>query len=194
MKSYHFRIFFSELVKVAFIQKVRFVSQISQPPKKYIPIYYPELEIWICCLLLLAGNLNFKFRIVIWKTFLEIWRFKKHIALSEKRPPLGLKNSNVTSKRISFQCARLFQIQHTLYCRFIRTEPQLALKWQFSEMCGNQILLDFFFQKQSTLHKNHSEFFSYFFVSYFVKTNVQPELNKQKLCAYISAIQCKMHF
>ena len=26
--------------------------------KKYIPNNYPELEIWICCLLLLAGNLR----------------------------------------------------------------------------------------------------------------------------------------
>ena len=64
-------------VKVAFIQKVRVVFQISKS-KKNIPNYYPELEIWICCLLLLAGNLNFKFRIVIWNIFLEIWRFEKH--------------------------------------------------------------------------------------------------------------------
>jgi hypothetical protein len=32
-------------LKVAFIQKVRFVFQISKSPKKYIPNYYPELEI-----------------------------------------------------------------------------------------------------------------------------------------------------
>ena len=37
----------------------------------------------------LAGNLNFKFRIVFWNIFfLEIWRFKKRIALSEKKLPL----------------------------------------------------------------------------------------------------------
>ena len=36
-----------------------------------------------------AWNLNFKFRIVFWNIFfLEIWRFEKHIALSEKKPPL----------------------------------------------------------------------------------------------------------
>ena len=35
-------------------------------------------------ILLLAGNLNFKFRIVFWK----IWRFEKQIALSERKPPL----------------------------------------------------------------------------------------------------------
>ena len=50
---------------------------------KYIPNYYPELEIWMCCLLLLAGNLNFKFRIVIWNNF--FWRFEKHSAHSEKK-------------------------------------------------------------------------------------------------------------
>ena len=42
-------------------------------------------------LLLLAGNLNFKFRIVFLEYFfLEIWRFEKHIALSEKKPPLQI--------------------------------------------------------------------------------------------------------
>ena len=54
--------------------------------QKNIPKNYPELKIWICCLLILAGNLDFKFRIVIWKFFfLEISRFEKYIALSEKR-------------------------------------------------------------------------------------------------------------
>ena len=37
-------------------------------------------------ILLLAGNLNFKFRIVFWNIF--FWRFEKHIALSEKKPSL----------------------------------------------------------------------------------------------------------
>ena len=36
----------------------------------------------------LAGNLNFKFRIVFWNLFLEILRFEKRIALSEKMPTL----------------------------------------------------------------------------------------------------------
>ena len=54
-----------------------------QISKKNIPNYYPELEIWICCLLLLAVNLNFMFKIVIWNIF--FWRFEKHIALSEKK-------------------------------------------------------------------------------------------------------------
>ena len=71
---------------MAFFQKVRFVFQISKSPKKNIPNYYPELEIWICCLLLLVGNLNFKFRIVFWN--ISFWRFEKWIALSEKKPPL----------------------------------------------------------------------------------------------------------
>ena len=34
----------------------------------------------------MGGNLNFKFRIVIWNIF--FWRFEKRIALSEKKPPL----------------------------------------------------------------------------------------------------------
>ena len=36
---------FKPKVKVAFFQKVRFVFQISQSPKKIIPKNYPELEI-----------------------------------------------------------------------------------------------------------------------------------------------------
>ena len=63
--------------------------KIGHLQNKNIPKNYPELEIWICCLLLLAGNLNFKFRIAFWNIFIfEIGRFKKHIALSEKKPPL----------------------------------------------------------------------------------------------------------
>ena len=53
---------------------------------KNIPNYYPDLEIWICYLLLLVGNLNFKFKIVIWNIF--FLRFEKHIALSEEMKPL----------------------------------------------------------------------------------------------------------
>jgi hypothetical protein len=36
---------FEEALKVVFYQKVRFVFQISQSPKKIIPKNYPELEI-----------------------------------------------------------------------------------------------------------------------------------------------------
>ena len=43
-------------------------------------------------LLLLAGNLNFKLRIVFWNICFEIWRSEKRIALSEKKPPLASKN------------------------------------------------------------------------------------------------------
>ena len=69
-------------LKVAFFQKVRFVFQIS---KKITPNHYPELEIWISCLLWWAGISNFKFRIVIWsKSFLKIWRFEKRTSFSEK--------------------------------------------------------------------------------------------------------------
>ena len=58
--------FYSSGCKDGFIQKVWCVFQI------YItnnPNHYPELEIWISCLLLWAGNSNFKFRIVIWNIY-----------------------------------------------------------------------------------------------------------------------------
>ena len=73
-------------LKVAFFQKVRFIFQISKSPKKITPNHYPELEIWISCLLLWAEISNFKFRIVIWSNL--FWRFEKRISLSEKKPPL----------------------------------------------------------------------------------------------------------
>ena len=57
------------ILKVAFFQKVRFVFQISQSPKKIVPKNYPKLEIWISCLLIWAGISNFKFRIVFWNNF-----------------------------------------------------------------------------------------------------------------------------
>ena len=50
----------------------------SNLQNKNIPNYYSELEIWICCLLLLVGNLNFKFRIVFRNIYFGIWRFEKH--------------------------------------------------------------------------------------------------------------------
>ena len=79
---------FRYLLKVAFFQKVQCVFHIA---KINIPNHYPELEIWISCFLFLAGNLNFKVRIVIWNNFFfDIWRFDKPIALSEKKPPLVL--------------------------------------------------------------------------------------------------------
>ena len=62
--------------------------QISKSPKWK----YSKLLSWAWNLNLLftviGGKLNFKFKIVIWNIFLEIWRFEKHIALSEKKPPL----------------------------------------------------------------------------------------------------------
>ena len=65
---------------------MRFVFQISKPPKKITPNHYPELEISISCLLLWAEISNLKLRIVIWSNFFfEIWRFEKLISLSEKK-------------------------------------------------------------------------------------------------------------
>ena len=47
--------------KGGFFQKVRFVFQISRSPKKkFIPNYYPELEIQPRCLLLMGGNFKFQ--------------------------------------------------------------------------------------------------------------------------------------
>ena len=60
---------------------MRFVFQFSQSPKKIIPKNYPELEIWINCLLIWAGISSFKLRIVfgiiVWeirKTNLTFWK------------------------------------------------------------------------------------------------------------------------
>jgi len=64
------------LFKVVSFHKVRFIFQISKSPKQIIPNHYPDLEIWISCLLW-AGNSKFKFRIVIWNNFfwdLEVWK------------------------------------------------------------------------------------------------------------------------
>ena len=41
---------------------------------------------WNDSIMLWAGILNFKFRIVVWNIFLEIGRFEKQITLSEKKP------------------------------------------------------------------------------------------------------------
>ena len=64
-----FRNMQEKLEKVPFFQKVRFVFQISQSPKKIIPKNYPDLEIWISCLPIWAGISNFKLRIVFWNDF-----------------------------------------------------------------------------------------------------------------------------
>ena len=82
-----------------------FVFQIS---KKYILNYYPELEIWICCLLLLARNLNFKFRIVILNLFWEIWK--------------------TLSKKVIFRGGIIFQIWEFLKFIFV-----FRLFWQTSK-------------------------------------------------------------
>ena len=68
---------------MAFFQKVRCGFQIS---KINIPNHYPELEIWISCLLLWAGNSNFKFRIVIWNSYLGNVKNTSHFL--KKKPPL----------------------------------------------------------------------------------------------------------
>jgi hypothetical protein len=76
---------------VAFFQKVRFVFQISK--KKCIPKNYLEIVISISRLLqytVIGGKFKFKFQVQdsFWEYF--FWRFEKHIALSEKKPPLVL--------------------------------------------------------------------------------------------------------
>ena len=65
------------LLKVAFIQKVRFVFLNLQTFKKKYSKLLSWAWNWICSLLLLTGNLYFMFRIVIWNNFfgdLEIWK------------------------------------------------------------------------------------------------------------------------
>ena len=75
-------------LKVAYFQRVRLIFQISKEKifqktilnlKSKIPAHN-SIILW-------AGILNFRFRIVIWNIFLEIWRFEKRIVLSEKKPP-----------------------------------------------------------------------------------------------------------
>ena len=66
---------FSDLPTALNVVFLQFVFQIS---KTNIPNHYPELEIWISCLLLWAGNSNFKFRIVIWSIFVIQWTICRH--------------------------------------------------------------------------------------------------------------------
>ena len=63
------------------ISKIRIFHKTILSLKFKFPVNYSVL--------LLAGNLNFKFRIIFWNIF--FWRFEKHIALSEKRPPLKVR-------------------------------------------------------------------------------------------------------
>ena len=77
-------------LKVAFFQKVRCVFQISKSQKKIFQKTILSLKFKFPAnysILLLTGNLNFKLRIVFGIFFFEILRCK-HIALSEKKPPL----------------------------------------------------------------------------------------------------------
>mgnify|MGYP007048365776 CR=1 FL=1 len=78
---------------MSLFQKVRFVFQISQYPKKIFQKTILNLKFKIPAhniILLWAGILNFKFRIVFWNIFFwEIGRFEKQITLSEKKPPLA---------------------------------------------------------------------------------------------------------
>ena len=68
-------------LKVTFFQKVQCVFQIS---KIDIPNRYPELDIWISCLLLWTGDSNFKFRIVIWNIY--FWDLQTHRTFWKKTP------------------------------------------------------------------------------------------------------------
>ena len=94
--------------KVSFSVMRNSYSVIFEPNKKLLPgkggffsesvIRFSNLQIsrkiysktilalkFIYLRMLLAGNLNFKLRIVFWNIFiLDVWRFKKRIALSEK--------------------------------------------------------------------------------------------------------------
>ena len=80
---------FLKMIVLTFFRKCDFFKSPNLQKKKYskklnLTFKIPAHNI----LLLLAGILNFKFRIVFW----EIWRFEKRIALSERKPPLGIAN------------------------------------------------------------------------------------------------------
>ena len=54
-------------------------------------------------------NLKFKFQpqdSFLEYIFLEIWRFEKQIALSERKPPLTISNLNITLFRRRISCSR----------------------------------------------------------------------------------------
>ena len=116
--------------------------------KKIFQKNYPQLEIWICCLLLLVGNLNFKFRIVfgIYIFFLKIGRFGKHITLSEKKPPLvALLNGRENSKKITttgswqyYKHVKLalsalltWKMVHSFWINFCPKKPPTIKTWNF---------------------------------------------------------------
>ena len=78
--------------------------------------------------MLLAGNLNFKLRIVFWNIF--FWRFgdlKKRITLSEKKPPLQLGEKYV-KVRTPILC--LVMLQLTCIPRFLKLKVKLSLNAQ----------------------------------------------------------------
>ena len=82
------------MIKVAFFQKVWFVFQISKSPKKkYSKTTILNLKFKFPAqntLLLLAGNLNFKLRIVFWNIFFGDLKNKLHF-LKKKTPLKTLK-------------------------------------------------------------------------------------------------------
>ena len=71
----------SELVKVAFFQKVRCIFHIA---KINIPNHYPELEIRIPKLFTVMGR-KFKFQVQDSDLGYSFWQWEKHIVLSEKK-------------------------------------------------------------------------------------------------------------
>ena len=73
-----------------FFQKMRFVFQISKKSIFQKNILSLKFKFPVNnSILQLAGNLNLKLWIVFWNIFiLEIWRFEKRIAFSEKKPLL----------------------------------------------------------------------------------------------------------
>ena len=75
------------LAKGGFFQKVRFVFLNLQKTILSLKFKFPTIN----TLLLLAGNIDFKFMMVFWNIFfLKIWRFEKQITLSERETPLEL--------------------------------------------------------------------------------------------------------
>ena len=115
--------------------------------KRYIPNYYLELEIWIYCLLLLAANLNFKFRIVIWNIFFIEVIFRWHVLLNYQ---CWLKESynqcahswiqpeqNLCSKRIKQSKRELCWSRNGLLCwypkRILLCYFLMAINWALDD-------------------------------------------------------------
>ena len=96
------------LLKMASFQRVRFIFQISKPPKKDVPNHYPELDIWISFLLLWAGISSSKFRIMIWNIFLRFGDLKNKLHSLKKATFMSNLLNGRNTKKLKNQKTGLF--------------------------------------------------------------------------------------